>query len=94
MWHKYFTCIRYVEIEFSKSINLTALIHQEVGGEIEKDDQMGLSEGAKKRKAKKAVKGIKSKPTAAQARARAKAGSIAKARQSEHGGRAHRRRNG
>jgi len=55
---------------------------------------MGLSEGAKKRKLKKVVKGIKSKPTAAQARARAKAGSVSKSKQSEHGGRAHRRRNG
>lgn len=55
---------------------------------------MSLSEGAKKRKAKKVVKGIKSKPTTAQARARAKAGGVSKSRQSEHGGRAHRRRNG
>ncbi|MBT5187761.1 MAG: hypothetical protein HOH19_14975 [Kordiimonadaceae bacterium] len=55
---------------------------------------MSLSEGAKKRKAKKAVKGIKSKPTAAQARARLKASKIPKSKLSEHGGRAHRRRNG
>ena len=55
---------------------------------------MSLSEGAKKRKAKKVVKGIKSKTTAAQARARAKAGNKSKSSQSEHGGRAHRRRNG
>ncbi len=55
---------------------------------------MALSEGAKKRKLKKAVKGIKSKPTARQARALAKAGRVAKSKQSEHGGRAHRRRNG
>lgn len=55
---------------------------------------MGLSEGAKKRKLKKAVKGIKSKPTAAQARSRAKADGVSKSKQSEHGGRAHRRRNG
>ncbi|MBL4604066.1 MAG: hypothetical protein JKY84_15070 [Emcibacteraceae bacterium] len=55
---------------------------------------MSLSEGAKKRKAKKAVKGIKSKPTASQARARLKASKIPKSKRSEHGGRAHRRRNG
>ena len=54
---------------------------------------MALSEGQKKRKAKKAVKGVKSRPTARQARARLKANSISKSRQSEHGGRAHRRRN-
>jgi len=54
---------------------------------------MSLSEGAKKRKLKKVVKGIKSKPTARQARAKAKANSISKSKQSEHGGRAHRRRN-
>jgi len=57
------------------------------------DVPVGLSEGAKKRKLKKAVKGIKSKPTARQARARAKANSMSKSKQTEHGGRAHRRRN-
>jgi|GEM_PF-6924131 len=55
---------------------------------------MSLSEGQKKRKAAKKVKGTKGKPTAAMKRARAKAGSISKSRQSEHGGKAHRRRNG
>lgn len=55
---------------------------------------MALSEGQKKRKAKKKVKGIKSKPTAAQARARLKVAKTAKSKRTEHGGRAHRRRNG
>ena len=50
---------------------------------IEKDHSMGLSEGAKKRKAKKVVKGVKSRPTAAQARARVKAGGISKSRRNE-----------
>jgi hypothetical protein len=55
---------------------------------------MSLSEGAKKRKAKKVVKGIKSKTTAAQARARVKAGGVSKSKQSKHGSRANRRQNG
>ncbi len=54
---------------------------------------MSLSEGAKKRKAKKVVKGVKSRPSLAQVRARKKAGNKSKSKQSEHGGKAHRRRN-
>ena len=82
------------DLIFGEDCINTVPIHEVIGNEIEKGVEMSLSEGAKKRKAKKAVKGIKSKPTASQARARAKAGSISKSRQSEHGGRAHRRRNG
>ncbi len=76
-----------------KSLKLLLISSAQISTNKLKGELMALSEGQKKRKAKKAVKGIKSKPTARQARARRKANSMAKSKQTEHGGRAHRRRN-